>query len=111
MDTIDLRQIVDDQQNENIFSSIDQTTTKHDDEYSNDNIDHGLTQALCSSSDEDPYIKDSADSSDATHTRTSITAAHDQQISSDSNHGGDHQLTTSLPTTNLSTDNENLSKR
>ncbi|CAF1052738.1 unnamed protein product [Adineta ricciae] len=110
MDTIDLRQIVDDQQNENIFSSIDQTTTKHDDEYSNDNIDHGLTQPLCSSSDEDPYIKDSADSSDATHTRTSITAAHDQHISSDSNHGGDHQLTTSLPTTNLSTDNENLSK-
>ncbi|CAF3585946.1 unnamed protein product, partial [Adineta steineri] len=130
MDTIDLRQMVEDRDNNNIFLTIDQSTTKHDDEYSNDNTDHGLIQVSCSSSDEELDTKNQIQSStnnnnnnNNNHNKTSITTTtNGKQISSDHNHGEDEQHTTSsLPppppsssttttTTDLTTDNDNKSK-
>jgi len=118
MDTIDLRQNDDVRPNDNIFLTIDQSTTKHEDEYSNDNIDRGLIQVSCSSSDDELDTKNQIQSStNNNHTKKSITTTTEKQISSDHNHGEDKQHTTPLrpppltTTTDLPTDNDTKSKR
>jgi len=118
MDTIDLRQNEDVRPNDSIFLTIDQSTTKHEDEYSNDNIDRGLIQVSCSSSDDELDTKNQIQSStNNNHTKKSITTTTEKQISSDHNHGEDKQHTSPLrpppltTTTGLPTDNDTKSKR
>lgn len=119
MDTISLRQFDEGRDNDNIFLTIDTSTTKLEDEYSNDNIDRGLIQVSCSSSDEELDTKHHSQSStNNNHNKKSIAPTTEKQISSDHNHGEDEQHTTSLlpssssaTTTDRPTDNNNMSKR
>ncbi len=100
IDTIDLRQIVEEYDDENLVLTIDQSTTKQEDENNNDKIDHHLNQISCFSSDEE------LDNKNLNHPSTNPNNSHlDQQTSVDSNHGEEFHPT------NLSTDNDNLSKR
>jgi hypothetical protein len=110
IDTMDLRDIVKDQNNENIFLTIDQSTTKEEDENNNDKNDHGLIQVSCSSSDEELDTKpnQSPQSPNKNIFNPNTKSTTEQQISSDHKHGEDDQHTT---TTNLSNDNDNISKR
>jgi hypothetical protein len=91
MDTIDLSQIVEERDNDNIFLTIDQSTTKQDDENTNDKIEHGLTQVSCSSSDEE---LDTNNTNLFHHNTKPITEHHGEDT-----------------TTDLSTDNDTISKR
>ena len=104
MDTIDLRQIVNDREDE--FFTIDTARTKTEDENNNDKIDPGLMPPFHSPSDEDSnttnHLFDPNPSSLA-----ATAAARTQQTASDRTLGEDDQSTT----TELSTDNENVSKR
>jgi hypothetical protein len=101
MDTIDLRPIVEDRDINNVFLAIDQSTTKQDDENTNDKIEHGLTQVSCSSSDDEL----DTNKTKLFHQNTkSVPLTNDQQPQ---NNGEDEQHST----TNLSTDNDNTPKR
>jgi hypothetical protein len=103
IDTMDLRQIVNDHDNANIFLTIDQT--KQEDENNNDKIDQNLIQISCSSSDEELDTNLQLTNNNLFNSNTESTT--EQQPSSDQNLGEDLPHTT----TNLSTDNDNISKR
>ncbi len=107
--TMDLRQIVEDQEKDNIFLTIDQSTTKHEDENNNDQVDPRLIQLPGPSSAEDLDTKasnqQSTNDTNLFHSNTESTT--EPQSSSESNRGEDALQTT----THLSTDNDNRSKR
>ncbi len=103
IETMDLRQIVNDHDNANIFLTIDQT--KQEDENNNDKIDQNLIQISCSSSDEELDTNLQLTNNNLFNSNTESTT--EQQPSSDQNPAEDLPHTT----TNLSTDNDNISKR
>ncbi|CAF4902887.1 unnamed protein product [Rotaria magnacalcarata] len=115
MDTNDLKQIAEEYDNNNKYLTIDQSTTKQEDENNNDKIDHGLTQVSCSSSDEEldtnNRIQLSPNKNSFNHNTESmitntITTTTEQPLSLEHSHGEDGQQT------NLFTDdNDNLLKR
>ncbi|CAF4655738.1 unnamed protein product [Rotaria sp. Silwood1] len=121
MDTIDLKQIVDNCDNNNKDLTIEQLLTNQEDENTNDKIDHGLIQVSCSSSDEEldtnNQIGQSTNKKNFNHNTESIpptpTTATQQQTSFEHSNGEDEQhtsTTTTTTTTDLSTENDNLSK-
>ena len=104
MDTIDLRQIVDDRDDE--FLTIDAARTKTEDENNNDKIDLGLMPPFHSSSDEDSNATNHVFHSNPNFLEAKA-AARTQQTVSDRTLGEDDQSTT----TELSTENENVSSK
>ena len=94
IETMDLRQIVDECENDNRLFIIDQSTEKQEDENNNDKIDHSLIQISCSPSDYENL--------------NSLHSPIEKQTSIDSNH---EEAKLQQTTTNLATDNHNLSKR
>ncbi len=106
IDTMDLRDIVQDPtSNEKIFLTIDQSTTKQEDENNNDKNDHGLIQVSCSSSDEELDTKPNQipQSTNKNIFNPNTKPTTEQQISSDHKHGEDDQ--------HKLNDNDNISKR
>ncbi|CAF2473493.1 unnamed protein product [Rotaria sp. Silwood2] len=119
MDTIDLKQIVEDCDNNNRALTIEQLPIDQEDESNNDKIDHGLIQVSCSSSDEEldtnNQIEQSTNKKFFNHNAETIippsTTATQQQTSFEHLHGeNEEHTTTTTTTTNLSTENDNLSK-
>ena len=103
IDTMDLRQMVEEYDDENLILTIDQSTTKQEDENNNDKIDPHLNQLSGFSFDEE------LDKKNFTHPNRRNSPI-EQQTSVDSNHGEELQPSTTT-TTDLSNDNDNLSKR
>lgn len=122
MDTIDLRQIVEDRDNENIFSTMDRSTHEADDDYSSDHIDAGHAQASRSPLDEHVDTNSPTQSSPNSHTyRQRASPTGEQRDSPEQDVGEETRQTSSrspppwssstTATTELPTDNENLSIR
>lgn len=111
IDTMDLRDIVINCDNENKFLSINQSTTKQEDENNNDKIDHGLIQVSCSSSDEelDTINKQISPTKKKNLFNPNIKSTTEQQQTSSFDHKSGEE--DKQPTTNLSNDNDNISKR
>jgi hypothetical protein len=105
INTMDLRQMVEEYDDDNLILTIDQSTTKQEDENNNDKIDPHLNQISSFSSDEE------LDNKNLTHpstTNPNLENSHiNPQTSINSNHGEELQTTT---TTDLSNDNDTLSK-
>jgi hypothetical protein len=105
INTMDLRQMVEEYDDDNLILTIDQSTTKQEDENNNDKIDPHLNQISSFSSDEE------LDDKNLTHpstTNPNLENSHiNPQTSINSNHGEELQTTT---TTDLSNDNDTLSK-
>ncbi len=104
INTMDLRQMVEEYDDDNLILTIDQSTTKQEDENNNDKIDPHLNQISSFSSDEE------LDDKNLTHPSTTNPNHENSHInpqtSINSNHGEELQ-----PTTDLSNDNDTLSKR
>jgi len=95
IDTMNLREIVKDRDNEKIFLTIDQSIPKQEeDENTNDKMDHGLIPVSCSSSDEE------------LDTNNQIPQTTNKNIFNPNT-----KSTTEDSTTNLLNDNDNISKR
>ena len=111
MDTVDLRQLVEGRQNTNGFASIDQTSSRKEDENNNDETDPGLTHRSHSPSDEELDTEQFNEPSTQTnnHLLDDATASTmEQQTASEQRHADEQQKTT---TTERTTDDATLVNR
>ena len=114
MDTMDLRQLVEDREDANGFATIEPTSNKKEDENNNDEMNSGLTHRSQSPSDEQLDTQHFHEPSTQTNTHllddtTAPINEHQQQQTASEHHRADEQQTTTA--TERTTDDATLAKR
>jgi hypothetical protein len=112
MDTLDLRQLVEDREDANGFLTIDQSSNKKEDENNNDEMDPGLTHRSQSPSDEQLNTQHFHEPSTQTNSHllddTTASTNEQQQTASEHQRADEQQTTTA---TERITDHATLAKR